>query len=179
MRDDRWEYRIWPESGAEKVARITSLLGKELKSEYRSDHYFLTSAENISAKIRGGKLFEVKELLENRSGCEHWRKSVRQQVGASRTLDGLLGEAKDTELGRALMMSAIDSIAIIDVRKHRRLFQCGNSEVEATSVMVGGQRLDTLALESPSYEECAEIASKLGFTEHDNTDYGTVLRALR
>ncbi|GGY36102.1 hypothetical protein [Parvularcula lutaonensis] len=179
MRDDRWEYRIWPESGAEKVARITSLLGQELKSEYRSDVYFLTPAEHISAKIRGGKLFEVKELLENRGGCERWVKAVEQPVSGSRTLDGLLGEAKETELGKALLEAAIGSIAIVDVRKHRRLFQCGTSEVEATSVMVAGKRLDTLALESPSYEECSEIASKLGFMEQDNTDYGTVLRALR
>lgn len=179
MQDDRWEYRIWPDPEAGMVERVVSLLGEQARREDRTDTYFLTLAEDVLAKIRGGVDFEVKRRLETHEGCERWIKEVRKPVGSSRRLDQMLGDQKETGAAQALLASLGRGIAIFEVQKRRRVFSVLEAEVEATTISIAGKRMDTLSLEAPQFELCHQLAERLGFKEHENLHYGVALRRIQ
>lgn len=177
MMDDRWEYRIWPDDPAPLAGTMAAMADAELAAESRTDHYLLTGDDRLLAKIRGGERFEVKELIETRGGCERWMLAISEPfpVGAV-SLERLLGQARDMPTAKALIEAAASFLTILSVRKNRRLFRLGAAIGEITSVDLGKQTFSTLAIEVPTADECAGLAVKLGFADHDNTDYGSFLR---
>ena len=179
MQDDRWEYRIWPDASAGMVESLTNLLGQAVRTEARNDTYFLTLADDVLAKIRGGQHFEVKRRLEEREGCEHWVKEVKQPIGQRGGFHQMLGDQIEKPAAKAWLESAGNGIAIVEVRKQRQLFSILEADVEATTISIPGKRLDTVALEAPSFELCNQLAEKLGFKEHANQHFGVALRNIR
>lgn len=179
MQDDRWEYRVWLPDAGDLSRRIADAARFELESETRTDHYFLTAEDRLLAKIRGGETFEIKELLETRSGCEHWMMAVSNRFPpGTRSLDRLVGEARDVPAAAALIAAAGQSIAILEVKKARRRFALGASgaEAEVTAVTHHGRTHHTVAVEVPDFETCAAIVQSLGMDSLENIDYGSFLR---
>lgn len=179
MQDDRWEYRIWPEDAALLSRTMADHADEELAAEFRTDHYLLPADDRINAKIRGGELFEIKELLETRQGAEHWMMVISQTfpVGA-KSFEQLLGDARDMPTARALIDAAQESLQVFEVRKHRRRFALGAAEGEIVSIMTGEHTASSLCIEAPDPETCLKLGEELGFAEFDNIGYGTYLRGL-
>ncbi len=179
MQDDRWEVRVFPEEDAASITRaMTEGADGELEAGYRTDIYLLASDERLLPKIRGGELFEIKELIEEKGGCARWMMAVSAPFPvAGETLSAILPSAALMDDAKSLCRAGKEAgLQVIEVRKHRRLFAFGESRAEITDVMAEGRTWRSFGIETPQLEDCRELARSLHLADHENEDYGGFLR---
>jgi hypothetical protein len=180
MEDDRWEYRIW--AGADDLVPLSTRVAEaaegEADAQYRTDVYLLGTDEAVSAKLRFGRVLEVKELLGTKGVAEHWLLAASAEPPFPGDVLQRLGlAAADAGSPDSLVAAAeAKGFRALAVRKHRRRFTLDGGEAEITDVMFEKKIFATIGIETPAYEACVAIAERLGLTEYENTDYGSFLR---
>lgn len=181
MAETRWEYRAWFEDQAHPVSALAAA-GEAGEALYRTDTYLLPSDPALSAKLRDGRLWEIKrceQVLPD--GPERWSvlvsmpfPVVAEHLAALKlTLTGEGVVAKPDDLVTLLAGAGLRKIP---VRKHRRQFMLDGVEAEIAEVLGGGIPPLTVGLECDDADRLMHVARQIGLAEHPNLDYGTALR---
>lgn len=181
LQDLRWEYRIWPSETAAPLDAVRQK-GKMQQSEYRTDTYVLSKSEDLSPKLRGNRLFEVKRKCETVEGFERWGVALRKEFPLTaddlniypKELHGASGCADPESLETAAVKNGL---LVASIRKHRSLFDIDTVQAGITEVLGGGLPMLSIALEGEDFERTKAVALDLGLTAFPNQDYSAALRA--
>lgn len=181
----RFEYRAFAPAfpDIEPVLRAQTQGAEPVE---RQETYFVApSAPDLNVKIRDDRL-SVKRRLETVRGLERWqpvreepfplsRAYVRDELlpGLRVGLDGLTLDRVDytaSELARLLSRPYLDVIAA-GVFKRRSSCRAEGCDAEIVELLVTGQAIRSIAVESEDPENAAYAVSQLGLERYRNTSY--------
>ena len=178
-----WERRAW-------AASFPGLGPPGEAEEWAEEAYLLPlGLGGRDIKIRGQAL-EIKDLVAQRADMQLWRNAARlpfpipsaaverelilrlalnQPCSRERyTADQLLGE----------LIGPRHNVAVVTLRKRRRLFESAGCRAEVAEVEVGGRRTLTACAEHEDPDRLRQAAAELGLDRHPNLDYPTALARL-
>ena len=178
-----WERRAW-------AASFAGLSPPGEAEEWSEEAYLLPlGLGGRDIKVRGDAL-EMKDLLLERPDMQLWRPAARlpfpvpsaslerelivrlalgQPLGRQRyTAEELLGE----------LLGPRHNVAVVTLRKRRRLFESAGCRAEVAEVEVGGRRTLTACAEHEDPDRLRQAAAELGLDRHPNLDYPTALARL-
>ena len=178
-----WERRAW-------AASFPGLGPPGEAEEWAEEAYLLPiglGGRNI--KVRGDAL-EIKDLLAQRADAQLWRNAARlpfpipsatverelilrlalnQPLTRERyTRDQLLGE----------LLGGRHNVAIVRLRKRRRIFESAGCRAEVGEVELDGRRILTACAEHEDPARLRQAAAELGIDRYPNLDYPTALTRL-
>lgn len=178
-----WERRAW-------AASFPGLGPPGEAEEWAEEAYLLPiglGGRNI--KVRGDAL-EIKDLLAQRADAQLWRNAARlpfpipsatverelilrlalnQPLTRERyTQDQLLGE----------LLGGRHNVAIVRLRKRRRIFESAGCRAEVGEVELDGRRILTACAEHEDPDRLRQAAAELGIDRYPNLDYPTALTRL-
>ena len=172
----RWEWRTFADDLA-LVDPSNELTPSEMRE---SDEVYALSPAPASVKFRDD-VVDVKVLEQvDDAGLEQWRPVLKAALPLSADDVGVLFDALDVTLRpqldrpsygleelRGLLRGRVDA-HVVDVHKTRRLFQGGGCRAELTTVRVGDEQTETIAVESEDPgawpPSCSASASRCGRT---------------
>jgi exopolyphosphatase / guanosine-5'-triphosphate,3'-diphosphate pyrophosphatase len=183
----RWEWRTFgTEFGAADAA--AAALEPELVQE-SDETYLLSPGADAAVKIRAG-LMDIKLLEEvNADGLEQWRPAMKEtfplprseadKVCAALGVAGPPPEADAFSLDEFLEVLAAPErgVRAVAVHKDRRHYTLGGCMAEVTEVVAAGQRVRTLAIESPDAEGVIATVRDLDLADRANTSYPRWLKS--
>jgi exopolyphosphatase / guanosine-5'-triphosphate,3'-diphosphate pyrophosphatase len=172
----RWEWRTFADDLA-LVDPSNELTPSEMRE---SDEVYALSPGPASVKFRDD-VVDVKVLEQvDDAGLEQWRPVLKAALPLSADDVGVLLDALDVtsrprldrpsyglEELRGLFRGRVD-VHVVDVHKTRRLFQGGGCRAELTTVRVGGEQTETIAIESEDPASVAALVQRLGFPLRPN-----------
>lgn len=183
----RWEWRAFGREFRDLDTRLPT--GPRTETSSR-DTYLLSADPAINVKIRGGEI-DVKRRLRVDRGLEQWSPVLKAAFPiAAGTVRSLFDAWSLTPppLSRAAytcdewlvdVVAACPSLAVIDVDKRRRMFTVDGCTVEMAALTIGGEPLETVAVESPDPALVLQTVSRLGLAALDNENYVQALQRLR
>ena len=172
----RWEWRTFADDLA-LVDPSNELSPSEVRE---SDEVYALPRAPASVKFRDD-VVDVKVLEQvDEAGLEQWRPVLKAALPLSADDVGVLLDALDVaplpqldrpsyglaEL-RGLLRGSVD-IYVVDVHKTRRHFRGGGCRVELTTVRVGNEQDQTIAVESEEPRSVAALVRRLGFPLRPN-----------
>lgn len=181
----RWEWRTFGEDSGPAEARIREVTREQRPSE---EIYLVSPWSDLSVSIRDGAL-DVRSLEQtNASGLEKWRPvpqavfpvepaaiaalfatwQVQYRITSKRRFS-------DVRL-LSLLGDVAPDIAIIPVRKRRRVGSLSGCLVETSTVEVEGETIRTLAIEHEDASRVTSVLNDLGLSAGDNMNYVKELR---
>lgn len=181
----RWEWRTFGEDSGHADARIREVTREQQPSE---EIYLISPWSDLSVSIRDGAL-EVRSLEQrNASGLEKWRPvpqavfpvepaavaavfanwQVKYQITSKRRFS-------EVRL-LSLVGDVAPDIAVIPVRKRRRVGSLSGCLVETSTAEVEGETIRTLAIEHEDASRVIAVLAELGLSAGDNTNYVKELR---
>jgi exopolyphosphatase / guanosine-5'-triphosphate,3'-diphosphate pyrophosphatase len=171
----RWEWRTF----GDDLALVDESKALTPGPVHDSDEVYALAEAAASVKFRDD-VVDVKRLEQvNEAGLEQWRPVLKAALPISPDDAGVVLDALDVtprpqldrpsyglgELGD-LLRGRVD---VVDVHKTRRHFEGGGCLVELTTVRVGDQETETIAVESEDPERVAALVERLGFSLRPNT----------
>jgi exopolyphosphatase / guanosine-5'-triphosphate,3'-diphosphate pyrophosphatase len=173
----RWEWRTFGKNLTVPDDASGLLVSTEVKES--DELYALSPASEASVKLRDD-LVDVKLLQRvDGDGLEQWRPVLKAapplSVGDARRVLEALGlpvphpfdrESYGPEQFRALLRSA--GVELVCVHKTRRRYKGGGCLVELTTIRVGDDLADTIAVESEDPASVVAMVTRLGFPLRPN-----------
>lgn len=178
-----WERRAW-------AASFPGLSPPGEAEEWGEEAYLLPiglGGRNI--KVRGGAL-EIKDLLVQSADAQLWRDAahlpfpipsatierelilrlaLNQPCSRERyTADQLLGE----------LLGGRHNLAIVRLRKRRRVFESAGCRAEVGEVELDGRRILTACAEHEDPDRLRRAVAELGLDRYPNLDYPSALSRL-
>lgn len=182
----RWEWRTFGDRFPEAEAALTSV---PVSTKTSTETYLLCRVPGVNAKIRGETL-DVKRLLQVERGLELWT-PVLQVVFPidAAAIGALFAEwkavcpalarpqySRDQFLTEIIATtSAVRAVVISKVRRQATLEECA---VEVSTVTVGAQEVQTVAVESERPDLIAPVVRRLGLAGVGNENYVVALTRL-
>ena len=178
-----WERRAW-------AASFPGLGPPGEAEEWAEEAYLLPlGLGGRDIKIRGQAL-EIKDLVAQRADMQLWRNAARlpfpipsAAVERELILRLALGQPLSRErytaeqiLGE--LVGPRHNVAVVTLRKRRRLFESAGCRAEVAEVEVGGRRTLTACAEHEDPDRLRQAAAELGLDRHPNLDYPTALARL-
>lgn len=152
--------------------------------------YFVTRLNGAAnVKIRAHRL-QVKVLRERRDGLELWQPvldapfPVAADAVAS-VMAPALGTIMDlpadplSEAALVSLAKAQAALSVVVVDKERTLYDLEDCEAEFCLLLIGGERLQTVAVESPDAAAALAIVREAGLDGAKNESYAAFLHARR
>ena len=184
----RWEWRTFGGDLGAAASRLQALepTGVQISDEV----YLLSAARDANVKVRDA-LMDIKQLEEiNADGLEQWRPVLKagfplptETVAQVFDALGLPPPALDRP-DYTLQQLAAELVApeprlrAVDVRKTRTRYRFAGCSSELTEVVVGGQTITTLAVESEDAAAVIAAVRELGLGAVPNQSYPRGLKAL-
>ena len=178
-----WERRAW-------AASFPGLGPPGEAEEWAEEAYLLPlGLGGRDIKIRGGAL-EIKDLVAQRADMQLWRDAARlpfpipsAAVERELILRLALGQPLSRErytaeqiLGE--LVGPRHNVAVVRLRRRRRLFESAGCRAEVAEVEVGGRRTLTACAEHEDPDRLRQAAAELGLDRHPNLDDPTALARL-
>ena len=178
-----WERRAW-------AASFPGLGPPGEAEEWAEEAYLLPlGLGGRDIKIRGQAL-EIKDLVAQRADMQLWRDAARlpfpipsAAVERELILRLALGQPLSRErytaeqiLGE--LVGPRHNVAVVRLRRRRRLFESAGCRAEVAEVEVGGRRTLTACAEHEDPDRLRQAAAELGLDRHPNLDYPTALARL-
>ena len=172
----RWEWRTFADDLA-LVDPSNELTPSEVRE---SDEVYALPRAPASVKFRDD-VVDVKVLEQvDEAGLEQWRPVLKAALPLSTDDVGVVLDALNVgplpqldrpsyglaEL-RDLLRGSVE-IYVVDVHKKRRHFRGGGCRVELTTVRVGDEETETIAVESEDPRSVAALVGRLGFPLRPN-----------
>lgn len=182
-----YEYRAWPDD-ADRLRPVIAGRFRPRKEESRRDDYLLPvcqASEAFLPKIRGGRLFEIKQRLSRENGIEVWKRVTSEAFPLDPALSPLLSRiypgaelgARDLDTPGHLLGALASHVFLCPTRKKRVLFKKGGCKAEITTVEAFGLKCETVALECRRPGPVREFLEHLPDKPLPNTSYGAWLRS--
>ena len=183
----RWEWRTFGVALALPDYASTLLAATEVRES--DERYALSPASEASVKLRDD-VVDVKQLERvDDDGLEQWRPVLKARPplsvdDARRALDVLAVPVPDPfdrdsygpDEFRALL--SMEGVQLVPVHKTRRRFTGGGCLVELTTIRVGDEVTDTVAVESEDPASVVRMVATLGFPLRPNVSVPRGLKRL-
>jgi hypothetical protein len=183
----RFEFRIFG-SDLAGVRDAFLALGPGIAQPESRETYVVTRLNvESNVKIRADRL-EVKGLVGRLRLLEQWRPIFKSEfpilagdienvVAPALGVDVELGEAPPfSESALVAFAAEQPSLAIAVVDKERTLFDLGDCEAEFTRLVIGDDRLETVAVEAPEAEAAEAFLGRVGLEAMQNESYSVFLQ---
>jgi exopolyphosphatase / guanosine-5'-triphosphate,3'-diphosphate pyrophosphatase len=175
----RWEWRTFC-PGLEPAEERFRELGVE-REEESDEVYLLSTANDASVKIRGGRM-DVKTLQEvNDDGLEQWLPVLKAPFPIAREDVATVFEAlaapspeleRDAYTLEELLPELVEpssELQAVNVHKHREHYTVGGCMAELSTVRTDAGARTTIAVESPDAEAVIATVRSLGLASRQNT----------
>jgi hypothetical protein len=180
---DRFEFRIFRRRlGAE--ARILAASAGAGPVEVGLDRYVVLPRPDVGLKLGGGAI-ELKRRVRTLAGLEQWHpEGALPLPAAADDLEALLGAVGLPPRPGAVLpdvaalaawFARTQRLAVVAVRKRRRLYYRAGLRAEIGEIVWSGGRLETLAVEGTQPGKVASFVARLGLAEAANTSYPRLL----
>ena len=181
---DRFEFRIFRRRlGAE--ARILAASAGAGPVEVGLDRYVVLPRADFGLKLGGGAI-ELKRRVRTLAGLEQWHpEGALPLPAAADDLEALLGPvalppprqevALPDVAALAAWFARTQRLAVVAVRKRRRLYYRAGLRAEIGEIVWSGGRLETLAVEGTQPGKVASFVARLGLAEAANASYPRLL----
>lgn len=182
----RWEWRAFGDRFPEAEAQVMAV-PNSVKSS--AETYLLCRTPGVNAKIRGNEL-DVKRLHKVEGGLELWSPVLKASFPITgESVAALFGEWGLTPPAVARPAYAYEEfltdviadapgIHPVAITKERRQAVIDGCSVEVSTVTVGGQQVQTVAVESESPERIGPVVRRLGLSGVGNENYVVALMRL-
>jgi hypothetical protein len=183
----RFEFRIF---GTDLTAVRETLAALAPGAELpKSRETYIVTRLNVESnvKIRADRL-EVKGLQGRLRLLEQWQPIYKSQLPVpADDIENIVAPALgvDVELGAAPLLTeaalvvfaaAHPALASVVVDKQRTLFDLEDCEVEFTEFVIGGEHLQTVALEAPEARPIETLLQRLRLDRMQNESYSVFLQ---
>lgn len=182
----RWEWRTFGDRFPD-AASVIALLPTSTKTS--TETYLLCRVRGVNAKIRGETL-DVKRLLKVERGLELWTPVLQVSFPIDAESIGALfteWKAESPTLARPLysldeflkdVIAVAPDVRAVTISKERRQATLEECAVEVSTVTVGGQHVQTVAVESERPERIEPVVRRLGLAGVGNENYVEALTRL-
>lgn len=183
----RFEFRIFGED-LTPLRESLAALGPAAEQPESREIYIVTRLNvESNVKVRADRL-EVKGLVGRLRLLEQWQPVFKSEfpvpagdieniVAPALGLDVELGEALPfTEAALLAFAAEQPALATVVVDKERALFDLGECEAEFTRLVIGDERLHTVAIEAPEAQAAETLLKRLGLEEQQNESYSVFLQ---
>jgi len=176
----RWEYRCWTNR-----THAQSLFAGNWQAspvEHRQDLYLIGPDTTFMPKLRDGAQFEIKRLLQTRSGMELWAPYLSASLPHMPDSSDQLAAAAMQIFQNARQPADFFRIAAgaehwiaVPVDKSRRLFSLDDLRCEVTRVTVAEKQYWTFAAETAEFSALVQLVEKLQLQHLPNVNYRNFL----
>ena len=153
--------------------------------EFGLDRYVVLPRADFGLKLGGGAI-ELKRRVRTLAGLEQWHpEGALPLPAAADDLKALLDPValppprQEVALPDAAALAAwftrTQGLAVIALRKRRRLYYRAGLRAEVGAIGWSGGRLETLAVEGTQPGKVASLVARLGLAEAANTSYPRLL----
>lgn len=188
-----WERRAWGPSfpglgppgdaepwGVETYLLPLGLAGRNIK----------ITGDDGSGGGGAAAALEMKDLVVRRGDLQLWQPAARLPFPIAARLverelivrlalgQPLHRERFTVEELLADIALARGNVAVVRLRKRRRLFEAAGCRAEVGEVEIGGDRILTACVEHPESDRAARAAAELGIDQYPNLDYPAALARL-
>lgn len=186
----RYEFRVWGTDLSPLLERLRAA-GDPAPIQESAETYIVPRTESLfNAKIRNEAL-DIKRLMRTEGPLELWCVhlkalfpincgTLRDKVCPVLLLDpeDLVRPSYDRTAFVETVIEPSPELTVIRLTKRRRRFDLGPCTAEFTQVHLGGETVDTVAVESEDAEATLEAIARLGLTGEANRNYQQALREL-
>jgi hypothetical protein len=183
----RFEFRRFGEDFTVMRDRFAAL-GSASKQPASRETYIVTRLNiESNVKIRRGRL-QVKILRGRLQMLEEWARPLDADFPVSvEDVEGIVIPALGLDLeigsGGALSEGALlavvsgqHALATVKLDKQRTLYDLGNCTAEFCELRIGGDKLHTIAIETPDAEAAHAVLNQVGLGEAQNESYPAFLQ---
>lgn len=182
----RWEWRTFGECFPDAEA-VLALLPSSTKTS--TETYLLCRIPGVNAKIRGETL-DVKRLLQVDRGLELWTPVLKVSFPIEDAdIRALFVEWKavppvlvhpqySQDQFLTDVIAATPDVRAVTISKERRQATLEECAVEVSTVIVGTQRVQTVAVESERPDRIEPVVRRLGLAGVGNENYVSALTRL-
>lgn len=183
----RWEWRTWGTDFGGADARFAALKPEMVQES--DEVYLVSSVTDRAVKIRAS-LMDIKSLEQvNETGLEQWRPVLKAKLplssaDAERVLAALgasppVSDKDDYTLDELLLALGAQKMDVraVPLHKERVHYTVGGCMAEMTEVLVVGEQVRTVAIESTDADRVIAVVRDLGLSGYPNTSYPRWLKA--
>ena len=183
----RFEFRIFGRDLGAARAAFAALGAGSVQPDSRETYIVTRLNVESNVKIRDGRL-EVKGLQGRLRLLEQWQPVFTSEFPVAATdIENVVGPALgiDLELATApplteavlfALVSEQPALASVVVEKQRTLFDLGDSEAEFTDLVIGDDRLQTVAVEAAEAKAAEALLARTGLDAEQNESYAVFLQ---
>ncbi len=183
----RFEFRVFGRDLTAMRKSFEALGTGEAQPPSREIYIVTRLNVESNAKIRGGRL-EVKGLQGRLRLLDQWRPIFKSEFPvAAGDIENIVAPALgiDVELGDAAPLTETDLMALVAeqpalasvvVDKERTLFDLVDCEAEFSELAIGGEPLQTVALEAVEAKAAEALIRQTGLGAMQNESYSVLLQ---
>jgi hypothetical protein len=183
----RFEFRVFGDNLAALREAFAALATGEAQPASRETYILTRLNVESNVKIRGDRL-EVKGLQGRLRLLEQWQPILKSEfpvpaddienvvapaLGVDMELDAVPPLTEDVLLALAIEQPALGSVV---VEKQRTLFDLGDCEAEFTHLVIGDERLETVAIEAIEAKAAERVLKRTGLDAQQNESYSVFLQ---
>lgn len=184
----RYEFRVWGEKLDDVAIRVRALSDLHQVRDSRETYLIVAGVDDVNPKVRAA-LLDIKILVGIERGFEQWDPWLKAEFPVAGSL--LAGDLfprlgiapldldRDTYTLAQFMDEVVmphPDIDAVEVSKHRETYSVSGCLAEVAEVVIGGESVRTVAIESTDLEALSKAIRRAGLGGYDNVSYPRAIK---